>query len=1028
MNFVKLFLDKPIISHFLFISIFIFGLIAVLKLPVESMPSVNLDFSVIVALYPGGGPEEIEKIITIPIEDAVANVQDVNSISSRSENGKSVVIVNFVENVKNYDQRIMDLQTETNKISNLPDKTEMAGPFVYKIAVGDTTPILTVMLSGDIPDDKFKDIAEDLNRALTNKIKDIKNIEIAGVAEKEVAVYLDTEKLLTYSLSIDDIFTALYSNDVTIPCSEIDVTGQRYLLKTIGNLKNLDQIENIVVREGVGKIRLLLKDVAKIEKKFVRGSIKSNLNSKKAVSLYVIRRADANIVGISEQVKKEAEKFIANYPDINLSFQNDQGLEVDQTIEVLRNNALLGMVLVFGVLLIFLGWRPAILATVAIPFSFLAAFLVMKFFGFTINSLSLFALILASGMIVDQAIVVIENVFRFREMGFSRYEASLKGTSEVIWPVAASVMTTVVAFIPLLMMRGMIGKFIAELPWVVTITLIASLMEAMIILPIHLSSLKKLSKSEGTDKIHWWHKVTGFYSRWLLFQLNHRYLTLLFVTIFFVFSLFVAKQLKIILFGDEVSETITAKVELPQNTSIEKTKFAVNKIESYILKELRPEKVKDIVTVVGRYIEDNRWVAKENVAELRIDMVSDSEALAKEIKEKLRNEAAKIPEIINFEFMAGSSGPPSGKAVDISIAGKEMETLAKISGEITAYMKKLKGVVDLNSGVSEKTNEFVVIPDMNKLAQSGVTLNQLSAAVRGFTAGRYAGKYQDTDGRELNIWIKLPENRSYTLDNLKNIMIKNMAGTMFRIGDIASIKEIQSIASIKREERVREERIRANVDYSLSTPYEINKAVEKEFKNIPLKYPGYSISFKGEAEDQQKVMEDMIYAFLAAFVMIFIILGIQFNSFVKPVIVMATLPFGFIGVAFGLYFSNLPLSLVALISLVSLCGIVVNNSIILVDFINNYTKSRTRREALIEAGKTRLRPILLTTTTTIGGLVPTAVYATGANKMWQPMAITLMWGLIFSTFLTLFIIPCIYEIMADIKYLFIKKKREPAEP
>ena len=1023
---IKLFLKKRIISHFIFISVILFGFIALEKLPIEELPAVNLDFAVIVTSYPGASSEEIERIISIPIEDALSKVEDIDEITSKSEPGKSVFMIKFVENIKNYDQRISDMESVLNKIPNMPSKNEMFGPFIYKIATGDTEPIISVMLSSDNYTTKsFKLIAEELKRLLMGKIKDIKDISIAGVKNKEVVIKVSIDKLNRYSLTIDDIVFAINKNNFRIPGGQLNVNGKEFIVKTVGNFKNIKQIKNIIVKSNNLGMQLKLGDIAIIKKQELKGGIKAFLNSKNSVSLYVMRKHGSNIVKITKNIKKYASKYIKNKENIDISYRNDQGERVHKSISILKNNAILGIVLVAILLLIFLGWRPAFLAVIGIPFSFLAAFLMMYFFGYTINSLSIFAMILVSGMLVDDAIVVIENVYRYREEGYSPYDAALKGTNEIIWPVISSILTTIAAFLPLLTISGVMGKFLKEMPIIVTFTLIASLLEAITVLPVHLYEMKKLNKKKK-QKNNWWLLIINTYKSILFWALKLRYLTIILAFIMLGYSIYLAKGLNIVMFSSSTTDKLNAKLELPENTDIEETTKYLKKIEEFTLKKFHPKYVKAIVSIAGRVIEDNRWLVREHVAEIRMDLTTEDKKIHEKIKSEIRKKVNSIPKIVNFEFFKNANGPPMGRAIDISITGEELGVLVKIGEKIISFLRKTDGVVDLRSSIIEKNNQIEIIPNMDAINKANLSLSQIALIVRGFTAGKYAGKYQDRDGKELSIWVRLNRKHEYILDDIRNFPIRTPNGKLLKIGDLVKLKEVQKLAKIKRRNGVREIRIKANINSLKTTSNKVNKKISKELRpKLEKKYKGYNITLKGEAEDQKHAIHDVLIAFLMALILIYAILGIQFNSFLQPLIILTAIPFSLIGVAIGLHVSNLPLSFMAMISLVALIGIVVNDSIILVDLINKLIdktkitdKVIDKKIILIEAGSIRLRPIILTTVTTIGGLIPMAFFATGASKTWQPMAVTIIWGIGFATILTLFIIPVIYKILDDIKYFF----------
>ncbi|MFO7734693.1 MAG: efflux RND transporter permease subunit [bacterium] len=1024
MGMLRFFIKKPICAHFIFIAAIAFGIFALNELPVEDSPNIDLGFAIVITSYPGAGPEEIERIITIPIEEAVSQVDDIDYITSSSQEGRSVVFISFNEDVGDeIDSRIMDVQTKINEIPDLPDRNVMSGPRTIKISTGDTRPILNVMLSSNERSKReFKDIAENLQRKISAEIPDVKEIRIAGAPDEEIAIYLNPEEMYKYGISLDELASAIQAANFRIPGGKINITGKQFTVKTTGNFTDVEQIRDVMIPgSNPYGTKLFLHNVASVEKKFVRRRRESFLNGNRAVSLYIFRKSDANIVGVNENVKEVVEEFMSKYDDIIVSFRNDKAEQVDESISVLRNNALLGMILVAVLLFLFLGWRASLLAVIGIPFAFLTTFIMMHAFGYSINSLSLFAMILVTGMLVDDAIVVIENVYRFREEGYSPMNAALKGTATIMWPVITAIATTISAFLPLLFLSGMTGKFLSQLPVVVTLTLIASLIEALIVLPVHLFEMKKLYVGKKKKKTGFFKRVQYYYKKILRFFLKYRYPAFVSIILLLVFSFYLAfTQLDIVMFGKQYTKTLVAKIRLPDNTPIEKTRKITHELEKYVLDTFYPDKVESLVTIVGRVIEDRRWITKESVAEMRMDITDYDYSLQSEIKRVMREEASQYPDIEVFEFMDSTDGPPTGRDLSVSIAGDDINVLEKLFDKLLAYANKIDGVVDLNRTESPKISEIVVMPNKSKLEEAGISVSAIAATVNAATSGRYLGRYLHFDGDEMAIFMRLDESREYTLETLYNLPVKNSKGTVYHLGNLVNLKETQSLAKIRRRDHMRELRLRANVDKNKTTSYAVNREIKKHTDKLSEEYPEYTFTLRGKQEEQQEANRDIIKAFLMAILLMYIIIGIQFNSFIQPAIIMLTVPFGFIGVVAGLFISQLPLSLMAMIAFVALAGIVVNDSIILVDFINSFSKTMKRRRALMNAGTKRLRPIILTTVTTIGGLTPMAVFATGTNKIWQPMAITMIWGLAFATVLTLIIIPTIYSILDDISCVFGK--------
>jgi multidrug efflux pump subunit AcrB len=694
---------------------------------------------------------------------------------------------------------------------------------------------------------------------------------------------------------------------------------------------------------------------------------------------------------------------------------------------------MLGIGLVFVCLLIFLGWRNALLATWGIPFSFFLTFMIMHYFGMTLNNLSLFALVLVLGMIVDDAIVVIENVHRYMEDGFSAKEAAIRGTQEIMWPVISAVSTTAAAFTPMLLMQGMMGKFMRVFPLVVSTALFASLVESLVVLPSHMADFAKVDKKKIKSKkkvpIHAF--MIKVYRKIILSALRHRILAVMLIVFTFIVSLAILGSglIKFEFFPKQLPTTIILQMQTPVGTHLDETEVAVTKVEDFIMNMKQKVDIQALITNVGMMTENYSMDTKSHNSQLLLDLVDrdDMQYSHEEIKNEIRAFVKTVPEIISIKFTEPQDGPPTGKDVEVRVRGERLERLEFIGEQVKQELEKLPGVVDIQDNFKPGKKEFRIIPNHDKIAMSGLNVAMVASAVRTACYGTEVTKFRGEGNDEFDIIVRMEKEKIEDLENLRNLKIRSMSGKLIALKELADFEIERGLSDIYHRNSKRTITITANTSMyqdgakmSKRTPDEVtahlfgNKLTGKKgiMEGFEKRYPGYFIESGGVAEEQRKSYASLGFAFIVAILLIFTILAAQFRSYVQPLIVMTTVPFAFIGVIFGLLVTRLPFSLTTLTAFVALAGVVVNDSLVLVDFVNRLRDEGIDRwNSLIMAGVTRLRPIFLTTITTISGLLPMIFSNSKAAADWKPMAVAIVFGLSFATILTLVVIPCIYSLI-----------------
>ncbi|MCG2760155.1 MAG: efflux RND transporter permease subunit [Candidatus Delongbacteria bacterium] len=1026
MSLASFSVKNSVLVNMIVVIVFIAGIYVANTIPKEEMPAVDFGSFVIVVSYPGVSPEQIENLIIDKIEKEIYDVENIDYISSEASEGKAVIFVQM-EPDADIDQAWNDVNTELDKVRDLPD--DATDPIIIKLNMREINPICTISLSGDFSPLAMKEIAENLQDDIL-QIDYISKADVSGKSEREILIECDRNKLDAYGITLDEISGMIRSRNISFPAGTIKEGMSEFIATTTGEYKNAEEIAVTPVRTDANGDVIRLDRVASVKDTLKEMNVYSRLNGKSGVFIYVYKKADGNIIDVIQVVKEKIADYKTKVAGLDIALRNDGSIDVKRSLNALSNNAMIGIVLVFLTLWMFIGWRNALLAAFGIPFTFLFAFIMMDYFDITMNNLTLFALLLVLGMIVDDAIVVIENVHRYREMGFSRKEAAIKGTQTIMWPVISAVMTTVFAFVPMIIMQGMMGKFMRFFPIVVSIALLASLFEALVILPSHLAEFTGDNEEENNKPHKVLNCMINFYRKLLLIGLKHRIKTVSLVVILFFasFAVLFSGLIKMEFFPSGNPQTIVLRTQMPNGTDLDNTAVMTDKIENYIRTMKEKDDITNIVTTVGQMIKNHRLDQKTNYAELRIDLTDaeDMKFTNDEIKASISSFLENEPNIISYEFGSVQAGPPTGKDVELRIKGDSFNGLKKISEEIKTELSKIEGVSAISDDFTKGKSEFKIYPDPEKCAYHGITASAVASFLRTAVTGSEISELS-VHNEKIKIRLKLRQDQSDEIEDIKKLYMRSPKGYIVALKDIVDFRIEPGVAQISHWNKKRAITVSAEMTFYEKdgnkvkrSPNEVNeilfgnkiKGTTGSVPRIMNKYQGYTLEAGGMAEEQRKSFTSLYLAFVIAVLLIFSVLAAQFHSYVQPLIVMLTIPFSFIGVIIGLLVTNLPFSLNSLIAIVALSGIVVNDSLILVDFVNTLRdKGVDRWNSLIEAGITRLRPIILTTVTTIFGLMPMILSTSSATKDWKPMAVSIVFGLSFATVLTLVVIPVVYSLI-----------------
>jgi len=1009
--------------------VFIFGIYTMLDIPKEEMPAVDFGAFYILINYRGVSPTEMENFIIKKIEDEIDDLDNIDYYESSCAPGRATIFIQM-EADADIDQAWNDLNTEMDKVRGLPDEAD--DPIIIRLNMREVNEMCTVALGGKFSSNAIREIAEDYKDEIL-ELKYISKVNIAGTRDREIWIENNANKLDQYGISLNDIINVINARNRNVPGGTINFVNTEFLIRTVGEFDEVEEIKDVIVKMDENGRAVRIRDVAVVKDTLEKTATIGKLNGVKAVNVDIYKKVEGNIISVMKNVRERSKEFQERIPGLLLEVRNDGSIDVQNSISTLSRNAMIGILLVFITLFIFIGWRNALFAAWGIPFSYLLTFILMRQFDITMNNLSLFALILVIGMIVDDAIIVLENIHRYRETGMSKKEAAIKGTNEIMYPVIAAVATTIAAFLPMLLMKGMMGKFMRIFPIVVSLALAASLIECLLILPSHTADFGKKREANRKDEPHRLHNwLKKWYRKLIKNALRHRFITMITVVLALILALSaVALHLvRFEFFPQGTSKTIILNLETPVGTNLGKTNDVVSRIEKYIQNMKENSDVEAIVTTVGQYTEQHRRKVETSNAEIKIDLLDadDMTYTHNRIKQSIRKYLETLPGLFTYKFLEGErGGPPTGGDIELRVKGDNINRLEYIGNYIISNLEKIPGVTDIETNLSEGEKEIKILPRHNKLGLYNLTVqdisNFLSIASYGATISQFRGSELD----EYDIVVRIKEEQIDDLSDLKNLKIRTRTGDLIPLKEIADFVITSGYSLIQHHNGKRVITITGNVTsypkngkLEYRTPDEVtdmlrgNKLTGQKgmLENFKDKFPGYQLEYGGVTEQQSEVYGSLYFALLIAILLIFTILATKFNSYVQPFIVMLTIPFAVIGVIFGLVITGLPFSMMTLIAVVALVGVVVNDSLVLVDFVNKEREHGIDRwNSLINAGTVRLRPILMTTVTTIAGFMPIIVSTSSASQDWKPMAVSIAFGLAFATLLTLLVIPVVYSLI-----------------
>ena len=1034
---------QTVFVNVLFVVCMVGGLGALGLTEVEFFHDVTLNQVVVTTQWTGASADEVERLVTAKLEEELLTVSNVDEMRSASQANVSMISIDFDETLDTveYESAVNDVRAALDLVDDLPPDAEE--PELREIITAEVSPVVFVAISdtGGVGPLALRELAREIE-SRTRELPGVSKVEIRGLQEREVRVQVDRARAAAYGVTVSDVADRVRRQNQNLPAGTFQDEQGEATLRAIGDYTSLDQILDTVVLEDEAGTRIRVRDVATVVRDLEKPTFITRYDGLPAAMVSIAKKDETDVRQLSDEIARFIEEFEPLVPDgVEIRTSLDSADFVEPRIGVLLSNLVTGMFFVAALLWFTIGFRNALLTIIAIPFSLLTAIIFFPILDISINSNTLIGMLLVSGMLVDDAIIVLENIYRKIEEGMELHAAVLEGANEVLWPVTAAVTTTIAAFAPLLLVGGTAGKFVAVMPKCVVVCLAASLFECLLILPAHyldfgsrhgtdpagrdaragtpagiLDTLTGLRRTmdAGFDRLR------ALYLAALRPVITHRASFAVLLVAFLAATVATGTRLRFELFPGEFSN-YSISLETPPDFALERTSAVMERVEALLL-ELPEDDVTDFNTVVGlsvdlnydRILAPNLALTTVAIPQTEANQLRPQEVMAR-AQEKLSAFAAAHPdEVVALRAESARYGPPVGRPVEVRIQGEDFALGKRIAEEIKAYLATIPGVSGIDDNLKEGPREIRLHIDDDRAAEYGLTFDDLARALRAANDGILASSFRSptaVEDDDIRVLLE-PDQRDRILDLLE-VEVRGRDGRLVRLADVANLDVTRGYLAYRRHDGKRSVAVFADVDDDLATSVSVNRDLEARFADIRQRFPQVELIYGGEYQESQESVASTVAAFPVALLLIYMLLATLFRSYAQPFIVLTSVPLGFAGIVFGVMAMNYSVSFNLLYAAVGLAGVVVNDALVLVDFIN-----RARREgmplldAVAQAGAQRLRPVILTTMTTVVALLPMAFGLVGSSKSYGPFAAAIAFGLLFAMIGTLFVIPLAYSIVA----------------
>lgn len=1030
---------QVVLVNVLFVLVIVAGLFAFATIPVQVFPDISFNTAIVNTVWPGASADEIERLITTKLEEEIQEVDGIKDLVSYSRAGLSDIEIEWDETLSEVEQEasLNQLRAAVDRVNDLPEEAEE--PFILELSVHEVRPSCMIAVAdvGGVGEYTIREVSRDLEKRL-ERIPGVRKAVLRGDRERELRVYVDRDRALQADLTLPEISATIERNNQNIPAGNfLNAQSDEITVRGLGNFATPESLSATVVKKDPGGRHVTLGEVAEVVEGFENRRVSGFYNGKPAIQIGVAQKSGVDIRVLVARVRELVEDYEKGLPPgVETTVTWDSSTYIESRMALLQSNLVIGILGVVAVLWFTVGFRNALLAILAIPFSFLFALYAFPFMGMSLNSLTLIGFIMVSGMLVDHAIIIIENIYRHVEGGAELKAAIVQGTEQVMWPVIATVGTTLAAFLPMLMVSGTSGEFFALLPKAVIITLVGSLVEALIILPAHYldwgsrraeahdvdeAGLRGMSHRARAAVDRSVMRLRELYLRALEPVLHHRGSFFLACCAALLFSCGLSQHVQVDLFKSDFNQFFVT-VDAPIDAGIEQTAEALNAIDQ-TLAGFGAE-LTDTMSYAGMKMSGeggptngvNYGVFYIQFPDTR-ENVAHPERIFGAVRAKMDEAAAERSDIESVQTFAPRNGPPVGKPIAIRVNSDDYEQAKRVAAELKAELATIPGVYNIEDNMPIGPRELRVRLDDHRASLHGLSFQDVGLALRATNDGLVPSTFKDPDSDEdIDIRVMVPELQRRSIADLLDVEIRAPAGHTVKLGDVAEIEVERSYQSLYHYDARRAVVVYGEVDGQQATSVSVNGEMAARFDDASQRWPGVSLIFGGEAQETERSMAELLSSLVIALIAIYAILAAQFRSYLQPVVVMSVIGFAYIGVVIGMWVLDYPITMYVFYAMIGLAGIVVNDSLVLIDFVNQgRAQGLSALDAVRESCRIRFRPILLTTVTTISGLLPMALGLGGIHPVYGPFAAGIVFGLAVASGLTLFTVPALYLILENTK-------------
>jgi multidrug efflux pump subunit AcrB len=1012
---IRFFANQPTLAYVLTFLIVFMGISSLTVIQRDNFPSVDMLEMTVTTRYPGASPEDVELNVTNEIEEELKEVDGIERYTSFSMENISIVHIWIDRETRDTNKVKTDIRDAVSRVSSLPVEVD-EDPVVEEITTSASIPVIEVGLTGDVPYSLLRTVARRAEKALLS-LPGVRSVNKYGYLDREIKVEISNDALERYAVSPHEIVNAIHNRNIRATGGSFESYTSEKNIVTLAEFSDPMEAADVIVRFTEGGSTVRVKDLALLRDAFEPAKVRSRMNGTAAISFEVFKKESSDIIRTVNAVKQLVTESQSQLPDgIRIEYSNDKSRLVKNRLNVVVSNGLIGLGLVMLMLSIFLNWHSAFWVALSIPVVLLGTLFLLPIFGAFLDTIAMGAMILVIGIVVDDGIVVAENVWRCRETGMAPLDAAVEGTYSVAKPVITTVVTTALAFTPMFFMTGMLGDFIYVIPLVVVLALSISLLDTLFIIPAHLISGTHGGKAvEKPAQDRWFVRIREHFRVILQKLLPARYAVIaIFLALMIAAFLYAAKFMDFVLFPTQSADEFYILAELPSGSSLEHTEEKIQEVEALIA-ALPEEELASYTTRIGTHGwynlgENENWA----LMGIYLTAFAKRDRNADDIVGSLREQTSTLESFENFTYIIDSGGPPIGRPVQLRIIGSDDAQRRSLADAVVAELGKVDGVSDIERDDKSGKEQIVVDLDYIRLAEHKLSVADVAKNLRLAYDGEVVTsvRYGDED---VDFRVILEEEARGSPEVLGNLVIPNNDGRFVKLQEVADFHVDAGPSNFYHYDNERTITVSANIDKEKTTSLLATAAVLDAI-DIQSDWPGMRIITGGEAEETQKSMGSLVIAFAVAAVGIYLVLLLLFNSLTQPLVVMFAVPFGLIGVIFAFAVHGEAIGFLAMLGVIGLVGIVVNDSLILVSLVNRIRETEpdvSAKTAIVNATKLRLRPILLTSLTTVAGLLPMAYGIGGSDPFSAPMALAMGYGILFATPLTLILIPCLLLVQDD---------------